>query len=176
MMYYRLQSDQLQRWSDYDAKQIHGGSPEKEKNAPAQTSSARGRAAGLIDRALQALRQARLQMRGRARAWTKILLVHQSDRRQTGNGLYSPRLPSAGRGVSDELPEDKGYSRGTLCNKPRIAAAQGTFLGDPHACLRGERDCSAPLRHRGDGNSPCQYARRDGALRRAGTRSEGGNP
>lgn len=175
-MNHRLQSDQLERWSDYDARQIHDGSPEKEKNAPAQASSARRRASGLIDRALQALWQARLQMRGGARARTKILLVHQPDRRQAGNGLHSPGLPSAGRRLFGELPEDKGYSRGTLCDKPRTVAAQGTILGDPHACLPGERDFSAPLRHRGDGNSPCQYARRSGALWRAGTRREGGNP
>lgn len=176
MMRDRVQSDQLERWSDSNARETFSGSPEKKKSAPAETPFARGRVAGLADRALQAVRQARMQMRGGARPWAQVLLVHQSDGRQAGNGLHSPRSPSAGRGVSDELPEDKGNSRGTLCNKPRTAAAQGTFLGDPHACLPGERDSSAPLRHRGDGNSPCQYARRSGALRRAGTRGEGGNP
>lgn len=169
-----LESDQLINWSEIYARKINSNTPAKTKNTAAQTASTRGRAAGIIDRALQAVWKAGVQMRARSRARPKVLLVHQPIRRQARNGLHPPGPPRTGRGLPGQLPHDKRYPRRTLCDQPRTVAAQGTFLGDQHASLRGERESSVPLRCRGDGNSPGQYARRGGTLRCARTRGKGG--
>jgi len=100
-------ADQLYTWTDnYARPAAQTGfccfTPTQTSAAPA-AATARSSTPWFSDRALQTLRQARLQMRSQPRSWPKILSLGQSLRAATANGLHSPGLLPSDHRVSGQL-------------------------------------------------------------------------
>lgn len=144
----KVQSDQLYDWSDNHATNNHQNSPPKTKNTPSQASPFAGHAAWLTDRTVQALRQARMQMRERTRSWPQVLPIHQPVREEARNGLRPRGVPRTGKNLFAELsPRQRNPGR-TLLHLPRAFAPQGTFLD---GCFTNRRN-----RHEYFDSPPCR--------------------
>ena len=122
MSLFVLASDQSVAWSDeYPERTRHR--PAKAPQCPcAATASAQVDSEGLSHRAIQAMRQAGLQMRRRARTRAQILPVGKLSGSATANGLHTPGCIWTNSGVSRQLspkPRDSGVN---LRDQPRIAA------------------------------------------------------
>ena len=73
MHLYRLQSDQSYTWSDGNTKTIDRRLAQTPSSAAAPTATARCHPAWLSHRALQTLRQARMQVCRWPRSWSQVL-------------------------------------------------------------------------------------------------------
>lgn len=137
-----LKSDQLITWSDINAG-CSDSSTQASTQAVAEEATAIGCCASrVIDRALQALRQARLQVRQGSRTRTEVLFVGESIRVTTGNGLRAAGHATADRSVPSQLPSDSRHTRSALRDQSRVAASTRTVLG-----AGGERVDHNPHRH-----------------------------
>ncbi len=130
-------SDHLYKWSDINEKQTHQYSSSKTKNTFKQTSKARSHFKRLVNRTLQALWQAGMQMCSRPWSWAKILFVRQQAGQQATDGLRSTRFKGKGRTIPGKLPQDQVNFRGTLRHQPRAFASQAKVLARPPPQLRG---------------------------------------
>src|ERR1017187_9959305 len=86
----RLLSDHAYDWSDRSISKIIICVAQTPASVAAQTSAVGCDLARLADRALQALRQAGLQMCRRSRPWPEVLPVSELSRRATADGLRAP--------------------------------------------------------------------------------------
>lgn len=139
----RLLSDHVYDWSDRSIKQ------DIISIAPAPTGlAARSAAIGchlarLADRALQALRQARLQMRRGSRSRPEVLPVSEFSRRAAADGLRAAggccRNPRTGY----QLPPCARSARRNLSDQPRAVAT-------PRGVVRMGGERSARIAHRID--------------------------
>ena len=68
-----VRSDQLYKWSDENRKRTCYQPEKAPRCAFAPATAAQGSPARLADRAVQALRQARVQVRRRSRPWPQVL-------------------------------------------------------------------------------------------------------
>src|SRR5947208_16735974 len=94
-----LVSDQYYTWSDENTEADHRRLAKAPPSAPAPIAPAQSRPAGLPHRALQALRQARMQMRPRPRSGPQILSVGGLSRPAPPNGLRPAGIILAGQPV-----------------------------------------------------------------------------
>lgn len=118
-------SDQSYNWSDTYQKTLRFLLAAKATRSATQTVLARWAPARLIDRAIQALWQTRLQMRRRCGTRSQILFVSEPRRRRTtANDLRAPRLSRSHRSVCRKLPALPNDSRGDLRNQSRAAKSQ----------------------------------------------------
>src|ERR1017187_772883 len=101
-----LFSDQLFTWSDENPKADHRRFAKTPPSAPAPAASAQRDPARFPHRALQTLRQARMQMRSRPRSWPQILSVGELSRPAPPNGLCPARVLRAGLQDASILPMD----------------------------------------------------------------------
>ena len=122
-------SDQSNTWSVRHARETlsHAATPTHLPDAPAAPAPG-GAVARFAHRALQTLRQTRLQMRHRPRPRPQVLAVSQPQRRASADGLCPPGLSGAGARVSGQLPAYAGDPGGDLRHQPRAAASPGTAL------------------------------------------------
>src|SRR5437764_3918341 len=159
MYFLPVQSDQLYTSSDEDAEQVHRRVAQKAGSSAAPTAPTEGNPARLAYRALQALRQTRMQMRRRSRSWTQILFVGELPERTPANGLRAAGAARSGDGVAGQLPPGSRDSRADLGDQSRTAAPpRGALLTARH-----ERDTLRRLRRSRYGTRRCtsrQYARR----------------
>ena len=90
-MYFPLvESDQLYTWSDINEEERACCQPEKAPSSPpTSTAPAQGDPARLVDRALQTLWQARVQVRRRPWSWTQVLPFGELSRLAAADGLCS---------------------------------------------------------------------------------------
>lgn len=160
----RIISDQLNIWSDIDGIQIYPYAAAKTKDASAETSLSRSHSARIFDRALQALRQAGLQVCPIAGSWTQILFVRQQVRPKAGDGLRASELPAKGQRISGQLPQDKNDLTRALRDQPRAITTAGKALARAPPCLRGLRDGYGLVRCATDSHCFGQYARRSGPI------------
>lgn len=124
-------SDQLYYWSDCYERKIYFSASAKKKNADKKIASFRSRFTGIFNRALQALWQARMQVRPNAGAWSEVLSVGQQTQTETGNGLHPFGLSSAsGRIYRKFSPHKNDFGR-ALRNQPRADKAAGKTLARP---------------------------------------------
>lgn len=160
-----VQSDQLYKWSDINGRKVSKIAPAETKSTPARTASLAGHIAWIAYRAIQALRQAWMQMCGRTWSWSQVLPVHQPRREKTGDGLHPRRPPGKGGRIFGKLPQGKRDLQRTLCHQPRAFTPQGAFLGGPHATFRSQ--CKLTVSHQcwGDSNYLCQHAGTRDAIR-----------
>ena len=131
-----IKSDQLFKWSDIYETQVNSCFTPKTKNSFTQASAYRGRFARLINRALQALWQAGMQMCRWAGSRSKVLSLGKQAWQQAADGLCPTRFKAKGRRILSKLSQNKDNLRRTLRNQPRAFASQGKVLARPPPKVR----------------------------------------
>ena len=124
----RILSDQYDNWSDIFTETIAPLSPEPTQKPPAPTAALVCPAPWLAHRALQTLRQTRMQMCSRAGPRSQVLPLHQPAGSNTGYGLCPPGGSRHGRSIPRELSFCPRDSRQDLQHQSRTAPAQGASL------------------------------------------------
>jgi len=163
-----VQSDQSYTWSDKSAEQAHSRIAQTPRSSSAPTAPAQGDPAWLAHRALQALRQAGMQMRRGSRPWPQVLSIGEPLRLTSANGLRAAGAIRTGRRFCRQLPPSPRDLRGDLRDQSRTAAPPGGAL----ITSRHERGTLSPsrLNRCGTGRRASrQYAR--GLARRRSRRS-----
>jgi hypothetical protein len=127
-----LLSDQSEDWSDEYSKRNCCCTSEAEDHSCAPAASAALDSAWFPHRAIQAVRQAGMQMRRGSRARSQVLPVGQLSWPATADGLRSAGECRAGRGVSGQLSASAGNSGADLRDQPRIAASSRGILTRCH--------------------------------------------
>jgi hypothetical protein len=123
-----LLSDQYYDWSDILTKTIAPISPEPTQKPPAPTTALVCAAARLAHRALQTLRQTRMQMCSRAGPRSQVLPLHQPAGSNAGYGLCPTGGSRHGCSVPRELSFSPRDSRADLQHQSRTASSQGASL------------------------------------------------
>src|ERR1700691_1041724 len=123
-----LQSDQLYTWSDKNENRTRCHLEKTPSSSPAPTAPAQGDPARLLDRALQTLWQARMQVRRRSRSWTQVLPFGELSRLAAADGLCAAGVACSDCGVCRQLPPAPRDLRGDLEDHPRTAAPPGGAL------------------------------------------------
>src|ERR1700685_4433898 len=114
-----LVSDQLLTWSDENREADHRRLAKAPPSAPAPIAPTQSYPSGFPHRALQTLRQARLQMRRRPRSWPQVLSVDELSRPAPANGLRPAGVLRAGERVPGQLPPCSPGLGGDLRDQPR---------------------------------------------------------
>ena len=96
--------------------------------------------AGLFDRTLHSLWEARLQVRRNSRAWPQILSVCQLSWTQARTGLCTAKVPEAGNPICSQLPEGKTNLRGDLQHQSRTLTAERKIVKDSDGYPRRSLD------------------------------------
>src|ERR1700687_117972 len=118
-----LLSDHVYDWSARSLKQNIVGVAQAPASVAAQTSAVGCGAARLADRALQALRQARMQMCRRSRPRAKVLPVRELSRRATADGLRATGKCGRHSRAGGQLSPGTHGPRGGLRDQPRTVTA-----------------------------------------------------
>jgi hypothetical protein len=163
-----LASDQLLAWSDENSETDHRRLANAPPSAPAPIAPAQRCPPWFSHRALQALWQARMQMRRRPRSWPQVLPVGELSRPASTNGLRAARVLRAGERVSGQLPPRSPGPGGDLRDQPRTPTPSREAVTDRH-----ERSALSPPRADRSGTgrrAPRQYARQ---LARPGPQFDG---
>ena len=152
-----LVSDQLLTWSDEYIETDHRRLAKAPPSAPAPIAPTPSGPPWFPHRALQALRQARMQVCPRPRSWSQILSVGELSRPAPTNGLRPTRVLRAGERVPGQLPPRPPDPGGDLRDQPRAPTTSREALRDRH-----ERSAVIPpcTDRSGTGRrAPRQYAR-----------------
>ena len=154
-----VQSDQLYTWSEQNEDQTHNRLEKTPSCSFAPTAPTQGDPARLVDRALQTLWQARVQMRQRSRSWPQVLSVGELPGPAAANGLRpAGRLPTDHR-FSGQLPASSRDLRGDQRDQSRtFAPARAALLRVGHEPRIGRP--SRTDRCRVERRASCQYARK----------------
>ena len=135
-------SDQLYIWSDTHAPQLAQTDfcclAPTPSPAIAPAATARPRAPWFSHRALQALREAGMQVRPRPRSWPEVLPLGQSLRATTANGLDPPGLLPPDHRVCNQLPSPPSDGGRDLRDQSRaVVPSRGTLrnLHESRTCL-----------------------------------------
>ncbi len=172
---YEVLSDQLECWSEQDAESIDVITAAAAQSPAAQIAEPSADPEGLPDRALQALREAGMQVREGLRPRTQVLPVHQPDRPEATNGLRTPGLSRPGGRVLGQPPSGAGDHRRDLTDQPGTPTPQRELVGTRHGC-RGHGTGHRVCRHPPDLHFGGQHAHRT-APRRFGSQADtGGQP
>ena len=153
-----LLSDQYGYWSDIFTETIAPRSPEPPKGPPAPAAALGCHPSRFAHRALQTLRQTRMQMCSGTRTRSQVLPLHQPAGSNAGDGLCSAGGPRLGRSIPRELSFSPRASRQDLQHQSRTAPSQGASIEInrvyPNHCFLG---CS-PNRSPPGGHSRRQHA------------------
>jgi len=153
MSVYQPSSDQLSTWSVRHARQTRSNAATPTHLPSTPAPGAPGHPPRLSDRALQALRQAGLQVCHRSRPRSQVLSVDQPQRRASTDGLCPPGLRGTGPRVSGQLSAHAGDPGGDLHHQPRAAAP-------PRAALRWRGERFDSIAHRPRRRPPRRHAHR----------------
>lgn len=121
-------SDQYDNWSDILTETIAPISPEPAQTPPAPTTALVCASPRFTHRALQTLRQARMQMRSWTRPRPQVLPLHQPARSNAGYGLCPSGGSRHGRSIPRELSRRSRDPRSNLQHQPRTASSQGASI------------------------------------------------
>ena len=151
----QLISDQLYTWSEYDVGCSDNSAQTSAQATAEEAAAARRCSSRLIDRAIQALWQARLQMRQGSGTRTEVLFVGEPNWGSTGNGLRAAGYTATSSSIPGQLPSDPRHSRSALRDQSRVAPSPGTVLGiggehvdhNPHRHFRYHCRCDADDQH-----------------------------
>src|SRR5579872_7407281 len=152
-----LASDQLLTWSDEYIETDYHRLAKAPPSAPAPIAPAQSYPPWFSHRALQALWQARLQMRPGPRSWPQVLPVGKLSRPAPANALRPARVLRAGERVSGQLPPRPPGLGGDLRDQPRAPTPSREAVRDRH-----ERSAASPPRadrFRTGRRAPRQHAR-----------------
>ena len=134
-----LLSDQSYNWSDHDEESVHCFPTSPTPGPAAPSAVTIGDPPGFAHRTLQALRQARLQVRQRSRPRSQILPLRQPVQEFPGHGLCPTSEPGTGHPASGQLstgartPGSDLPGQQRVAPTPRVAlsrTAVGTFPAD----------------------------------------------
>lgn len=156
-------SDQCYTWSDDDRDKTRRRAAETSRRSGAPTAAAEIDPARFADRAVQTMRQVRMQMRRRARTWPQVLSVCEFSGAAAANGLRAARDISTCGGVCRQLSPGPRDSRRGLRHQPRVAASPRSTLRrhpEPAASHISDLDRCAG-RRRDSGQHVGQLARRN---------------
>lgn len=110
--------------------------------AAAAGAAARSSAPWVPHRALQALRQAGLQMRSRPRSWPQVLSFPQSISPAAANGLHSPGLLPPDQRISGQLSATPGALGRDLRHQSRAVITARCILRSRHEPCPFRNVCS----------------------------------
>jgi hypothetical protein len=139
MYLYALESDQLYKWSDEYRKRAYRCLEKTSPSAFAPVAPAQVNPARLADRALQALRQARVQMCRGPRPWPQVLSFGEPPGLAATNGLCVAGGARSSCGVRRQLPPSSRGLRSDFRDQPRTPAPPRGALNGRH-----ERSCFRP--------------------------------
>src|SRR6266481_4366091 len=134
-------SDHSFTWSAIYEKQILPHSTKASSDSSRQAASPRWHPSRFSHRTLQALWQARLQMRQGSRSWPQILLVRELPECAAANGLCSAGPSCRDQEISRPLLTRSRNLRADLRDQPRVAAP-------PRGALRAHDERHFFLAHR----------------------------
>ena len=123
-----LSSDQYDNWSDVFPVTIAPIPPEPAQKPPAPAATLVRAPARLAHRALQTLRQTRMQMCPGTRPRSQVLPLHQPAGLNTGDGLCPTGGSRHGRSIPRELSFSARDSRPDLQHQSRTAPSQGASI------------------------------------------------
>lgn len=126
-----ISSDQLFTWSATHADKVHIRLEKAPQGPAAQTSLSGSHPPRLSYRTLQALWQARLQMRQRPRSRSQVLPVCKLSPYTPANGLRTAAVPPSDQEVSCQLSARSRDLRGDLRDQSRTAAPARGALRNP---------------------------------------------
>jgi hypothetical protein len=135
-----LLSDHAYDWSARSIKQDIVGVAQAPPELVARAAAIGRDLARLADRALQALRQARLQMRRRSRSRPEVLLVSEFSRRAAADGLRSAGRYCRHPRARCQLSPGSHGTRRNLSDQPRVITA-------PRGAVRAGGERSALTAH-----------------------------
>jgi hypothetical protein len=174
----KLQADQLCTWSDTNAITTAQTDFCRVASSPptaiAPPAAPRSPFAGFAHQALQAMRQAGMQVRPRSRSWPQVLPLGQSLWPATANGLHLPGLSEPSQRVSRQLPSSpRSLGRGLRHQSRTATPSRGTLSHpyEPCSCL-----ALSFLRSPSRRPAPGQYALRLARRRTHGRSHRGGCP
>ena len=125
----RLLSDQLFMWSDWDDSGIFFRPQTAPQEATAQAPSSRIYPAWLAHRALQTLRQTRVQMRQWPRTRSQVLSVGELPGQSSANGLRASSRSLRDQRTPGQLSSGARDLGGDLRDQPRTIAASRGAVG-----------------------------------------------
>ncbi len=125
-----LRSDQCCNWSDDSSKRIRCRASKTAQRSCASTASVAIDPAWFPDRAIQAVRQAGMQMCRGPRTWPQVLPVDQLPRPEAADGLCAAGSCAPGGRVSVQLSSDARDPGPHLRDQSRVAAS-------PRGALKG---------------------------------------
>jgi hypothetical protein len=127
-----LVSDHLYTWSDEYTKGICCRTAKASQPSCASITAAQIDFARVHHRAVQAMRQAGMQMRRRSRSWPEVLSISELSGPAATNGLRSAGGLWTDGGVSRQLSPEPRNSGDDLRDQPRIAAPSRGALKRQH--------------------------------------------
>ncbi len=125
-------SDQLYTWSDEEHKFNDDVAPPPRHSATSAAIPEAGVPEGLADRALQEVRQGRLQVRAWPGARSQVLPVAKYSWGAAGDGVRAAGLCRAGRGLSCKPLNGSQAVGGDLRDQPRAAETEGGVVAAGH--------------------------------------------
>ena len=158
---FEILSDQSFKWSASYEEEILCR-PTKAPSGPTrQAASPRCHPSRFSHRTLQALWQARMQMRQGPRSWPQVLLVRELPEIATANRLCSAEPPCRDQEIPRQLSARSRSLRADLRDQPRVAAP-------PRGALRTHDEHRSFLAHRAHGFPISKRDRRQHARELAG--------
>ena len=128
MCFVRLQSDHLYTWSDENRSRTYCQPEKTPSGAVAAIAATQGGPARLADRTLQALRQARVQVRRRSRPWPEVLSFGEPLRLAATDGLCAARISCPGCRIYCQLSPSPRNLGSDIRDQPRTPAPPGGAL------------------------------------------------
>jgi hypothetical protein len=138
-------SDHSFTWSAIYEEEVLCHSTKASSDASRQAASPRWHPSRFSHRTLQALWQARMQMREGSRSWPQVLLVRELSECAATNGLRSAEPSCGDQEISRPLSTRSRNLRADLRNQPRAAAP-------PRGALRTHDERHFFLAHRAHGS------------------------
>jgi len=123
-----IRSDQLYTWSDENRKRTCCQPEKAPPSAFAPATAAQGSPARLADRAVQALRQARVQVRRRSRPWPQVLSFGEPLRLAATDGLCAAGISRPGCRIYRPLSPSPRNPGSDLRDQSRTPAPPGGAL------------------------------------------------
>ena len=152
-------SDQYDNWSDIPTETVAPIPPEPAKKPPAPSATLVCATPRLAHRALQTLRQARMQMCPGTRPRSQVLPLHQSAGNNARYGLCPTGGSRHGRSIPRELSFSPRDSRTDLQHQSRTPPSQGASIEKQRVHRKPYNLGCSPDRSPPGGHPHCQHAR-----------------
>lgn len=150
---YNIESDQLYKWSDYEKRKCFLFTAEKGKACSTAFEVRDIYHQRFFNRALQTLRETRMQMCRNPWAWAKVLFINKYACEFAGDGLRTVGVQGEGKEVFKEFPYYTGYFGRDLYDQSGTPPAEGEVLSNKYGS-------PCRIRHFGSWNFSSEHVRR----------------